>query len=898
MKTITVIDTFAFFFRAYYALPPLKNSKGFPTGLLTGFINFIHQLQQSHATDYILFALDSEGATFRKEIYPEYKANRPKPPEDLLRQLPIAIEWVEKMGFANLSKSGFEADDVIATVAKQGKEQGIVTKIVSSDKDLYQLLDDSKIYLYDWFKKKEVDERACVEKFGVLPKYFVDFQALIGDSSDNVPGVPGIGPKSASKLINEYHNLENLYEHIDKVGTPRIRKLLIEYKEQAFLSRDLVRLVDSVFETSQLSDFVFKKCNYLSMLKDEFKEYEMYQALRWAEEGSSQTKEYSTKKEDRDLDEIAFEAVLLDSNSKVEETLQKIPTNAIVAFDTETTGLDTRKDKLVGFSFSFEEGRAYYVPVAHSYLGVGSQVDLSVAKSAIEYLMRFKVVGQNLKFDLSLLYEYLNINRVEPEADTMILAWLRDPGSKVGLDSLMQKMFSYRMRSFKDVVKKGEDFSSVSLQEASFYASEDAWATRKLYFHLLKLFEKEDLTPLLQEAKDLEFPFINVLIKMENFGIKVDIRHLQSLEKELNSELSRLTDTIYTLAGVEFNIRSTQQLGNILFKTLGLKGAKKTKTGYSTNEAVLKALIDAHPIIKKVLEYREYQKMLSTYVKPLLKLAKKDPQARIHTNFIQTGTATGRLSSKDPNLQNIPVRSQLGRRVRRAFISSEGYTLISIDYSQIELRLLAHFSKDSALQEAFKKNQDIHMATAIRLFGETEAPVKRDFAKSINFGLLYGMGSRKLADELGITTSEAKEIIEAYFSAFPTVKDYLQKIQNQAKEKGYVETLLGRRRKFDYDGANGMQKAAILRESVNTMFQGSAADLIKLSMLKIDRLIDKESVEARMLLQIHDELIFEVKESKADKIAKDLQYIMENIYTLEIPLKCSVSIAKSWDKLK
>ncbi|WP_292655143.1 DNA polymerase I [Nitratifractor sp.] len=901
MKTITVIDTFAFFFRAYFALPPLKNSEGFPTGLLTGFINFIHQLQKDHATDYIVFAMDSEGPTFRKEIYPEYKANRPAPPEDLMQQLPVAIRWVEKMGFANLSKARFEADDVIATLTKCGKEQGIVAKIVSSDKDLYQLLDDDQVYIYDWVKKKAVDEKGCLEKFGVHPRDFVDFQALIGDTSDNVPGVPGIGPKTASKLINEFHTLENLYAHLEEAGTPRIRKLLAEHEEQAFLSRELVRLVDDVFDSCALEEYAFEDRNYLAELKEEFEKYEMRQALRWAE-GNGSVRSGGGKSEaaaeERPEAPAAFEAVLLDSEAKLQKVLEAIPADAVVAFDTETSGLDTRTAKLVGFSFAFEEDRAYYVPVAHSYLGVGPQVGAAAAEAAIRKLMGHRIVGQNLKFDLSLLYNRLGLERIEPEADTMILAWLLDPGSRVGLDALMQKFLGYTMKSFKETVKKGEDFSSVALEEAAFYAAEDAWATRKLYFRLRELFEKGGLEHLLKEAKEVEFPFINVLIAMETLGIRVDTGHLQRLGEELRRELARLTEEIHALAGTEFNIKSTQQLGNVLFGTLGLKGGQKTKTGYSTNESVLRGLIGEHPIVEKILEYREHQKMLSTYVDPLLKLAHKDPGQRIHTTFVQTGTATGRLASKDPNLQNIPVRSELGRRVRRAFVAEEGHRLISIDYSQIELRLLAHFSGDAALREAFAEDQDIHMATAIKLFGPEEAAAKRNFAKSINFGLLYGMGSRRLADELGISTREAKEIIEAYFAAFPTVKSYLESIQEQAKEQGYVETLLGRRRVFDYEGASGMMKAAILREAVNTVFQGSAADLIKLAMLEIDTLIREEELSARMLLQIHDELIFEVREAEAQKTAERFQQMMERIYPLEVPLKCSVSIAESWDRLK
>jgi len=897
MKTITVIDTFAFFFRAYFALPPLKNPEGFPTGLLTGFINFIHQLQKEHATDYIVFAMDSEGPTFRKDIYPEYKANRPAPPEDLMKQLPVAVGWVEKMGFANLSKDGFEADDVIATLTRCGREQGIVAKIVSSDKDLYQLLDDRKVYIYDWVKKTAVDENGCLDKFGVHPRDFVDFQALIGDSSDNVPGVPGVGPKTASRLINEYHTLENLYERIEMAEvTPRIRRLLIEHREQAFLSRELVRLVDDVFDHCALEEYAFEDRNYLVELKEEFEKYGMRQALRWADaggsagdRGNSAEKEEGTK---------LFEAVLLDTPEKLDGVLEGIPADAIVAFDTETTGLDTRSAKLVGFSFAFEKDRAYYVPVAHSYLGVGPQVPPQKAAEGIQKLMTHRIVGQNLKFDLSLLYHRLGMERIESEADTMIFAWLLDPGSRVGLDYLAKKFLNYGMKSFKETVKKGEDFSGVALEEAAFYAAEDAWATRKLYFRLRDLFESGGLEHLLKEAKEVEFPFINVLIAMESLGIRADVEHLRRLREELSGELARLTEEIHALAGTEFNIKSTQQLGNVLFGTLGLPGGKRTKTGYSTNESVLKGLLGAHPVVALILEYREHQKMLSTYVDPLLKLAEKDPERRIHTTFLQTGTATGRLASKDPNLQNIPVRSELGRRVRQAFVAPEGMRFISIDYSQIELRLLAHFSGDAALREAFAQGEDIHLATAVKLFGPEEAQAKRNFAKSINFGLLYGMGTRKLADELKISTKEAKEIIEAYFAAFPTVRSYLEQIREQAKKLGYVETLLRRRRVFDYEGAGGMQKAAILREAVNTVFQGSAADLIKLAMLEIDTMIREEEMPARMLLQIHDELIFEAKAGREEEIAGRFRHTMETIYPLDVALKCSVSIGESWDKLK
>ena len=898
MKTITVIDTFGFFFRSYFALPPLRNSEGFPTGLLTGFINLVDSLHRDHATDYLVFALDSKGKTFRNEIYPEYKANREAPPEDLTKQLPVAIKWVEQMGFANLARDGFEADDIITTVTKIAKEQGMKVKIISHDKDLYQLIDDGMVVMYDSVKRKEIDEEACMEKFGVNPKDFIDFQAIVGDSSDNVPGVKGIGVKGAAKLINQYHTLEAIYDDIENCGTPRIQKLMLESRESAFLSRELVTMRSDVYETLDLESFVFENKNYLSCLVGEFEKYEMKRAISKAKVGLDEAGCHDIAKPEPKKPALEFEAITLDTKKKLEAVISGIGSDTLVAFDTETTGLDTKTDRMVGFSFCTAVNKAYYVPVSHNYLGVEDQVSVEDAVDALKKLLAHQIVGQNLKFDLSLLYHQHDFKEVEPFADTMIMAWLSDPGSKVGLDALAKKFFKYEMKPFKEMVKKGENFSHVAISDATFYAAEDAWMTFMLYGAIKKKMELSSLTHLLKEAKNVEYPFINVLIRMERLGIKVDQEKLHALQKTLSTDLSALTEEIYALSGSEFNIRSTQQLGVVLFQQIGLKGGKKTKTGYSTNEAVLQSLKGEHPVIEKILEYREYQKILSTYVDPLLKLAKKDEHSRIYTSFVQTGTATGRLSSRDPNLQNIPVRSALGRSVREAFVAKEGYKLVSIDYSQIELRLLAHFSKDAALLEAFNQGVDIHLATSTILFGEEKAKEKRNFAKSVNFGLLYGMGPKKLSDELGITTAEAKEIISNYFASFPTVKNFLEGIQERVKIDGYVETILKRRRIFDYESANGMQKAAYMRESVNTVFQGSAADLIKLSMNQIDGMIQDESLDAFMLLQIHDELIFEIREEKVDEIAKRFVHVMENVLELEVPLECSVSVGDSWGELK
>ncbi|RLA67980.1 MAG: DNA polymerase I, partial [Epsilonproteobacteria bacterium] len=517
---------------------------------------------------------------------------------------------------------------------------------------------------------------------------------------------------------------------------------------------------------------------------------------------------------------------------------------------------------------------------------------------ALEKLLKHRIVGQNLKFDFSLLVNQYALEPIVPYADTMIMAWLSNPGSKVGLDALAKMYFKYEMKPFKQMVKKGENFSCVAIEDATFYAAEDAWMTYLLYGAIKKKMELSSLTHLLQEAKNVEYPFMAVLMRMERLGIKINPEKLSSLQKTLSKNLSLLTAEIYTLCGSEFNIRSTQQLGIVLFQQIGLKGGKKTKTGYSTNESVLNSLLGEHPVIEKILEYREYQKILSTYVEPLLRLANEDEYSRIYTSFVQTGTATGRLSSRDPNLQNIPVRSALGRSVREAFIAKEGYKLLSIDYSQIELRLLAHFSQDAALLKAFQDGVDIHLATSIILFGEEKAKEKRNFAKSVNFGLLYGMGPKKLSEELSISSSEAKDIITNYFASFPTVKNFLEGIQERVKTDAYVETILKRRRMFDYESANGMQKAAFMRESVNAVFQGSAADIIKLSMNQIDSMIQEEKLDAFMLLQIHDELIFEVQEDKVEELSQRFMYVMENILDLTVPLECSVSVGDSWGELK
>lgn len=883
MRKLTIVDTFGFLFRNYFALPNLNNSKGFPTGMLTGFANFIYSLKDEFSTDYIMFALDSKGKTFRHEIDPNYKANRKEPPKDLLTQLPVAINWVEKMGFKAYQESGFEADDIIASSVKFAKKYDIKVQIITHDKDLYQLIEDDKVFILDPTKKMIIDEKGCIEKFGVAPSLVLDYLSLVGDSADNIPGVKGIGPKGAKTLLDEFNSLEEIYENIEKINNPRRKELLLEGKESAYISKKLASLDDSLDISDRFESFLFPNEDPLVKIKDELEEYELRRILRRVE-GSP----LSIKNDEKN---DSFKYILIKNDDELKKIISSINEDELIAFDTETDGLDTTKAKIVGFSFAKDENKAYYAPIAHNYLGVPNQISKECAKWAIGEIYKKRVVGQNIKFDFKIILNNFGLTPPIPYADTMILAWLLEPGKPVGLDALAKRFFNHEMIPFNKTIKKGESFANVDLELATKYAAEDALMTLKLYNELIL-----KLDPIMLDlAKKVENPFILTLAKMENEGVKIDKRFLQNLLEDSENRLLKLTKSIYETSGAEFNINSFKQLGTVLFETLGLPPSKKTKSGYSTDESVLEGLKKKHPVIELVLEYRELYKLKSTYIEPLLKLSKTDKNSRVHTNFLQTGTSTGRLSSKEPNLQNIPVRTELGRAVRKGFIAKDGYSLVGIDYSQIELRLLAHFSEDEELVAAFKANKDIHKQTAIKLFGEEEASLKRAVAKTINFGLLYGMGARKLAQTLEIDTKEAKGYMDSYFSLFPSVKDYFQKVILESKKDGFVSTLLGRRRYFDYANATPMLLASYEREAVNTVFQGSAADLIKLAMLKLDEIL---SEDALLLLQIHDELIFEVKNEIASEFAQKAKELMEGIYKLNIPLVASVAIGKNWGELK
>jgi len=903
-KTITIIDTFGFFFRSFYALPPLTNKNGFPTGLLTGFTHLVERLEKDHATDYLVFALDSKGPTFRNEIDPNYKANRSAPPEELTMQLPIAIEWIKKMGFHSIAMPGFEADDVIASLTIESKKLGYKVKVVSHDKDLYQLIDDNNVVLLDAIKRKEINEDECFDKYGIHPRQFTDYQAILGDSADNVPGVKGIGKVGAQKLLSQYDTLKNVYANIDEIKPAGMQKKLREFEADAWMSRELVTLRTDILEGIDFTPFALPEANPFLPIYDELVEYEMNGILRVLHaknliDPATRPATSKPKTADEVMAEMApkrldLNTKLITDDNELMALVNGLKADDIVAFDTETTGLDHAKDHMVGFSFALNEEIAYYVPIAHFYLGVPDQVSKEAAQKALRKIFNARVVGHNVKFDLHFVADFLEVDTLDIYGDSIVLGWLVNPESKLALDHLANVWLDHEMIAFKDTVKKGETFASVELEDATKYAAEDALITLKLYNMLLEKLKLQSADHLIDLAHSLEFPFITTLMEMERNGIASDANILEAFKVEAKTKLTELTASIYETAGGEFNINSPKQLGDILFDKLELPFGKKR----STDIKVLTSLIGKHPIIELIMQYREMFKLYSTYIEPLLELNKQSEDGRIHTSFVQTGTATGRLSSKNPNLQNIPTRSELGARIRGAFVAPEGKLLIGIDYSQIELRLLAHFSEDSVLVDAFNDDKDIHMQTAIVLFGEEEAAAKRSIAKTVNFGLLYGMGPKKLSDTLGITTKEAKSIIEKYFESFPTVKHYFASIVELSKEQGYVETLLKRRRYFDYASAVPMMKAAFERESVNTVFQGSAADLIKMSMNKIADVIKKRQLPVKMMLQIHDELIFEVDEKDAEIVASEFKEIMESISTLKVPLKTSLNIGKHWGELK
>jgi DNA polymerase-1 len=885
-KTIYLIDGSAFLYRAFHAIRSLATSKGHPTNATFGFTRILLKLLKEKAPRYAGVFFDVKGPTFRHKMFDEYKANRPPMPEELAVQIPDIKEVVKALNIPIIEKEGYEADDLVGTYARIAQAQGFKVVMVTGDKDFIQLITE-ECSLWDPMKDTVTDKSGVKADMGIEPEQFIDVLGLAGDTADNIPGVKGVGVKTALKLIVEYGSISGIYDNLDQLKKKKkLHENLTASKEIVDLSRDLAAIDRHVDVAHPLDDFQLREF-------DTHKAFELFQSFEF----KALATEFSQK-----ADKSKKIYKMVHTIADMENLAAALEKNGVFAIDTETTGLDPMRADLVGLSFSYEKDAGFYIPVGHtnnSGIQMPKKEDLlSIFKPLLENPDIAKV-GQNIKYDFIVLARYgIEIKGIV--FDTMIASHLLNPGTRGhGLDRIAMNLFGHKMISYEEVTGKGKDqigFQEVPLDLAADYAAEDADLTFMAYEVLKKQIEDKGLTPLMET---IEVPLICVLAKMEMAGIRVDTDVLGQMSLEFEQELKSLEQKIYELAGEEFNINSSQQLGVILFEKLGLKAVKKTKkkTGYSTDVQVLTQLAETHEMPEKLLRYRTLGKLKSTYVDALSSLVHPDT-GRIHTSFNQTITVTGRLSSSNPNLQNIPIRKPEGKKIRQAFIPADGYTLISADYSQIELRLLAHCAKDPILIESFRNDEDIHTRTALEVFQVLPGLVTdemRSQAKSINFGIIYGMSAFRLSNELGISRKMAGMYIDNYFKRYAGVKKFIDKTIEQTRDTCEVSTLFGRKRRLDdIRSSNANLRNFAQRAAVNTPIQGSAADLIKLAMIKMQTALAAEKMESKMLLSVHDEIIFEAPEQEKDKLITMATQVMENVTPLEVPLKVNFGAGANW----
>ena len=881
MKKLFLVDGSSFLYRAFYALPFLSSSKGLPTHAIYGFARMINRILKEYDPEYIAVVFDVGRETFRTEKFKEYKAHRPRMPDELAIQIPYIKRLLNAYGIKILELPRFEADDIIGTISEKAKERGFSVVIISPDKDLLQLVDKNTL-VYDPMADKMYNELEVIKKFGVHPRQIPDFLALVGDSSDNIPGVKGIGKKKALELLSKFENIEKIYERLDSLK-PVEKKKLIEGKEAAFLSKELATIRKDLPLEIEIEE-----------LKKEKPDYEELRNLYIQLEFSSLLKELPEKQ----LKEIKANYKLITTPQELHEIKEKIKNE--FSLDFETTSLDPLEAEIAGIAICTEEGESFYIPLLHPDVKINSETALLFLEDLL--LSAKTKIGQNLKYELSILLAGYNFRPSPPIFDTMIASYLLNPLKRSHkLDEIALEYLGYRMISYKEVTKDlsdRENFSHLKAREAFYYACEDADITYRLKQKLEERLKEEELLWLFE---NIEMPLVPVLARMEVNGVKVDVIKLELMKKFLEEKIELCKREIYNLAGEKFNINSTRQLAKILFEKLKLKPVKRTKTGYSTDTEVLETLSFEHPLPAKVLEYRQLTKLKSTYVDGLIQ--KIHPRTgRIHTSYNQTATATGRLSSSDPNLQNIPIRTELGKMIRDTFIAEEGYVLVGADYSQIELRILAAMAGEERLIEAFEKGEDIHTKTACELFGITPDKVDSELrrrAKTVNFGIIYGISPYGLSKELGISVDEAKKYIDRYFERYPKVVEFIEKTTEKARQNGFVTTFFGRKRPVpELFSPKREEREFGKRIAINTPIQGTAADIIKLAMIKAQEFIDEKRLDAKMILQVHDELVFEVKESIAKDFSRELKRIMENVCPeINVPLKVDIGIGKSWGEL-
>ncbi len=889
-KPLMLVDGSSYLYRAFHALPPLTNSKGFPTGAIYGMVSMLNRLIADHEPEEMAVIFDAKGKTFRDELYADYKATRKETPSELIQQIAPIHQIILAMGLPLLVVEGVEADDVIATLARNATQHGQFTLIATSDKDLAQLV-SPHIHLVNTMTNVILDEAGVKAKFGVPPSGIIDYLTLVGDTSDNIPGIPQVGPKTAVKWLETYHSVAGLIEHADDIKGKVGETLRAHLKDLDWM-RQLVTVKDDVSLPIQVNELKRKPADteaLIALYKElEFKGWLSALLAQTPDHHQTERKQYVT----------------IDTEEKLATWIADLKKSKYFAVDTETTSLDYIEAKLVGLSFALPGWKAAYLPVGHDYVNAPPQLDKKAVLAQLKPLLEnenIQKIGQNLKYDAEILAnEGITLRGIT--FDTMIESYVLDSTSNnYDLDSLALKYLGWRTITFEEVAGKGAKqitFNHVSVEKAAEYAAEDADVTLRLHDALWPRLEKEK--GLKQIFTDIEMPLVPVLATMERHGVLIDPHVLKAQEKTMQARLATLEKSIFAISGTPFNLNSPKQLQEILFQTLKLPILQKTPTGQpSTADAVLQELAMDFEIPALIIEYRSLSKLISTYTTRLVEQISPKTN-RIHTSYHQTGTATGRLSSSDPNLQNIPIRTEEGKRIREAFIAPPGYQLLSADYSQIELRLMAHMSDDTGLIQAFLNGMDIHRATAAEVWGvapDDVTPDMRRHAKAINFGLIYGMSAFGLTRQLNISRQEAEEYIERYFKRYPRVREYMESTRESAKARGFVETVWGRRLYLpEIQASQMMRRKAAERAAINAPLQGSAADIIKLAMIHIDKELAKHTLDAYMIMQVHDELVFEVKAEQIPAATEMIQRLMTNCVSLKVPILVAVGTGNNWNE--
>ncbi|NOJ25018.1 DNA polymerase I [Vibrio coralliilyticus] len=921
---LILIDGSSYLYRAFHAYPGTMSNGDIPTNAVYGVVNMLRSMMRQFASERIAVVFDAKGKTFRDEMYPEYKANRPPMPDDLRCQIEPLHNVIRAMGLPLICVPGVEADDVIGTLAYQASQAGMPVLISTGDKDMAQLVDDN-VTLINTMTNVVMDREGVIEKFGIPPELIIDYLALMGDKVDNIPGVPGVGDKTATALLQGIGSLEKLYDNLDDIaplgfrGSKTMAKKLVDNKEEAFLSYELATIKldveleetpDSLLKAEPNTDELIKLYGQLVFKSwlNELLEGGTGVVVADEKSGAASGAGASATASEIDtsavtIDRSQYETIL--DQQAFNTWLDKLKAADVFAFDTETDSLDYMVANLVGVSFATEEGVAAYVPVAHDYLDAPEQLDrdwvLEQLKPILEDDAQAKV-GQNLKYDASVLARY-GIEMKGIKHDTMLASYVYNSvGGKHDMDSLALRFLQHSCISFEQIAGKGKKqltFNQIELEQASPYAAEDADVTLRLHNRLLANIEQDEKLKTIYE--EVEVPLVPVLSRIERTGVLIDDMKLAAQSQEIALRLDELEQQAFEIAEQEFNMNSPKQLQAILFEKMGLPVVKKTPSGTpSTNEEVLQELALDYPLPKLILEYRGLAKLKSTYTDKLPKMINPET-GRVHTSYHQAVTATGRLSSTDPNLQNIPIRNDEGRRIRQAFIAPHGYKIMAVDYSQIELRIMAHLSGDKALLDAFQQGKDIHTATAAEIIGvdiEQVSAEQRRRAKAVNFGLIYGMSAFGLAKQLGIPRGEAQQYMDTYFERYPGVMQYMEDTRSAAAEQGYVETIFGRRLHLpEIKSRNGMRRKAAERAAINAPMQGTAADIIKKAMLLVDEWIESQGQgRVKLLMQVHDELVFEVQESALAEIESKVQELMESAAQLDVPLIAEAGHGDNWDQ--